>query len=98
HSFPTRRSSDLPSVQGNRVCELGAGNCLATSALFLGLGARQVEIFEPLAPALDPQQREVLEALRARGLPLQTDLLLPGDPPQLDPQKIRWHRKLMENA
>ena len=86
------------SLQGAQVCELGAGNCLATSALFLGLGARQVEVFEPLAPILDSRQREVLTALRARGLPIQTELLLPGDPPRLDPSRIRWHRKLMENA
>ena len=87
-----------PSLEGARVCELGAGNCLATSALFLGLGARRVEVFEPLAPALDARQREVLAALRAQGLPLQPELLLPGDPPQFDPQKMSWHRKLMEDV
>ena len=60
-----------PELRGATVCELGAGQCLATSALFLGLGARRVEVFEPYAPVIDALQREVLGTLRAQGLPLR---------------------------
>ena len=86
-----------PDLTGARVCELGAGNCLATAALFLGLGARQVEVFEPYAPVVDDRQIKVLTSLKAQGLPLDVESTLKGAPPQLNEQRITWHRKFVEN-
>ena len=86
-----------PDLKGARVCELGAGNCLATTALFLGLGAQQVEVFEPSPPVVDDQQLEVLARLREQGLPLDIEATLQGTPPQLNERRVLWHRKLVEN-
>lgn len=83
-------------LTGASVCELGAGNCLATTALFLGLGARQVDVFEPYAPVVDDRQIEVLKALKAQGLPLDVASTLQGDPLQLNEERIKWHRKFVE--
>jgi SAM-dependent methyltransferase len=85
-----------PDLKGAYVCELGAGNCLATTALFLGLGARKVEVFEPNAPAIDTRQQDVLKALNAEGLPLDIDATLIGAPLRLNKDRIRWHFKFVE--
>jgi hypothetical protein len=85
-----------PDLKGAHVCELGAGNCLATTALFLGLGARQVEVFEPNAPVIDSRQQDVLKALRAQGLPLDIDATLIGAAARLNEDRIKWHLKFVE--
>jgi SAM-dependent methyltransferase len=85
-----------PDLNGAYVCEVGAGNCLATTALFLGLGAKQVEVFEPNAPVIDTTQQDVLRALRAQGLPLDIDATLTGNPAHLNEERIKWHLKFVE--
>jgi SAM-dependent methyltransferase len=85
-----------PDLKGAHVCELGAGNCLATTALFLGLGAQQVEVFEPNAPVIDSRQQDVLKALRAQGLPLDIHATLIGAPTRLNEDRIKWHLKFVE--
>jgi hypothetical protein len=85
-----------PDLKGAHVCEFGAGNCLATTALFLGFGAQQVEVFEPNAPVIDGRQQDVLKALRAQGLPLDVDATLIGAPARLNEDRIKWHLKLVE--
>jgi hypothetical protein len=62
----------------------------------LGLGARQVEVFEPNAPVIDSKQRDVLKALCALGLPLDIDATLIGAPARLNEDRVKWHRKFVE--
>jgi SAM-dependent methyltransferase len=85
-----------PDLKGAHVCEVGAGNCLATTALFLGLGAQQVEVFEPDAPVIDSRQQDVLRALHAEGLPLDIEATLIGNPARLNEERIKWRLKFVE--
>jgi SAM-dependent methyltransferase len=88
--------ADGPDLRGAHVCELGPGNCLATTALFLGLGARQVEIFEPNVPEIDSRQQDVLRTLRAQGLPLDVDATFIGSPVRLNEDRVKWNFEFVE--
>ncbi len=60
---------------GRKVCEAGAGDCLAAASMMLGLGASQVTIVEHEAPVLGSKQSEVLRHLRALGYPCDMTIL-----------------------
>ncbi|MGD1017984.1 MAG: methyltransferase domain-containing protein [Verrucomicrobiia bacterium] len=92
----------LLSLPGNQrldglvACEVGAGDCLATAGLFLGLGARRVEIVEFNPPVATRRQKEVLERVAATGLPVNVDAVLIGDPPSLNSSWVAYRMGFME--
>lgn len=90
---------NMPSgvdLRGKNVCEVGSGDCLAAIALFLGLGARHVDVFEVADPVTNEKQLEVLKELRAEGLPI--DLGVIRTPSMtLDSDRVTFHKGYMEN-
>jgi len=79
------------------VCEAGPGDCLATAATVLGLGAKRVDLVELQPPVLNTKQREVIAALDQLGIPVDPSVLLPGDPVQLNPEKLSYHTGFMDD-
>ena len=87
-------------LNGKNVCEVGAGDCLATSAFFLGKGARHVDVVEIDAPVVNDKQRRVLELLKSRGYPIDPGLIQLRSNNQeihLDHSRVTYHPCYMEN-
>ena len=85
------------SIAGTTVCEVGPGDCLATAALSLGLGAARVELVEVQPPLANEKQREALECLRQKGLCVDTEILKPGLPVALNSDKVVYHKMYMDD-
>ncbi|HUS36055.1 MAG TPA: class I SAM-dependent methyltransferase [Verrucomicrobiae bacterium] len=81
---------------GKNVCEVGSGDCLAAIALFLGLGARHVDVFEIADPVTNDKQVEVLKRLRAQGLPIDVGVIR-ADTMTLDTERVTFHKGYMED-
>ena len=85
-------------LEGRAVCEVGAGDCLAASSLFLGRGARRVNIVEVEPPVVNEKQREILDKLKAEGLPLDLGIIQRDDAGawRLDTSRVTYHTCFME--
>ncbi|HTG44746.1 MAG TPA: methyltransferase domain-containing protein, partial [Verrucomicrobiae bacterium] len=79
------------------VCEVGAGDCLAASSLFLGKGARRVDIIEVEPPVVNDKQVRVLERLKQQGFPLDLTIMQKNGSLHLDESRVTYHRCYMEN-
>ena len=88
--------ADFP-IAGTTVCEVGPGDCLATAALALGVGAARVELVEVQPSLANEKQREALERLRQKGVRVDTGILKPGSPVELDSAKIAYHKMYMDD-
>jgi hypothetical protein len=84
-------------LRGKAVCEVGAGDCLAASSLFLAKGATRVDIVEAEPPATNERQLEVLRKLKEQGLPIDLGILRQEGGLALDERKVTYHRCYMEN-
>lgn len=84
-------------IRGQRVCEVGAGDCLAAVSHVLARGAAHVLVVEKEPPVVNDKQRAVLAGVAQRGLPMRPELIAPGDPPKLDPALMAYHTEYMEN-
>jgi hypothetical protein len=81
---------------GKNVCEAGSGDCLAAIALFLGMGARHVHVFEIADPVTNEKQLEVLSRLRAQGLPIDLGVIR-NKTMTLDTERVSFHKGYMED-
>jgi SAM-dependent methyltransferase len=84
---------------GKNVCEVGAGDCLATSAFFLARGARHVDVIEMASPVINERQKQVLEILKWRGYPVDLTILRQESASsslRLD-KRVTYHHTYMEN-
>jgi SAM-dependent methyltransferase len=86
-------------LRGKAVCEVGAGDCLAASSFFLGRGARRVNIVEVEPPVVNEQQREILNKLKAEGLPLDLGIIQGNGSGALglDKSRVAYHTCFMED-
>jgi SAM-dependent methyltransferase len=84
-------------IRGQRVCEVGAGDCLAAVSRMLARGAAHVLVVEKEPPVVNDKQRAVFTGLAQRGVPMRLELIVPGDPPKLDHALMAYHTEYMEN-
>lgn len=89
-SMPNPMPSDFTAA------EIGFGDCLASADMMLGLGAHHIHLVEHQALPLSPLHLRALEMTRAADLPNQARLLLPGEPPKLNPSLATLHAGLLE--
>jgi hypothetical protein len=80
---------------GRKVCEAGAGDCLAAASMLLGLGASHVTIVEHEPPVTGSKQFDVLANLRALGHPCDKTILNHRN--QLNESKCSFFTNYMEN-
>ena len=80
---------------GRKVCEAGAGDCLAAASMLLGLGASHVTIVEHEPPVTGSKQFDVLANLCALGYPCDKAIL--NDKNQLNESKCSFFTTYMEN-
>lgn len=83
-------------LNGGAVCEVGAGDCLASSSLFLAKGARRVNIVEVEPPTINEKQFEILQALRDQEYPVDLTILARNSQWQLDRSRVAYHQCFME--
>lgn len=102
HSLICRRLVDLwPAdlrLEGESVCEIGPGDCLAAAAFFVGKGARHVDLVEHQPPVANAKQLEVLTELKKMGFPLALDLITRDNHGHyaLNPRYLTYCKVLME--
>jgi 2-polyprenyl-3-methyl-5-hydroxy-6-metoxy-1,4-benzoquinol methylase len=94
-SFLKHGPPDL-DLRGKAVCEVGAGDCLAASSLFLAKGAARVDIIEVEPPVVTEKQLQVLETLQAQGFPVDLSIIRKNGGLHLDPERVTYHRCYME--
>ena len=77
HSMICRRLADFWPVglnlEGESVCEIGPGDCLAAAAFFVARGARHVDLVDVQPPAVNALQVQVLSALKTAGFPVSPE-------------------------
>ena len=78
------------------AAEIGCGDCLAAADMMLGLGAHHVHLVEFQAMQITPLHREALERTKATDLPNRATILLPENPPRLNPSVTTLHTGLLE--
>jgi SAM-dependent methyltransferase len=78
------------------AAEIGCGDCLAAADMLLGLGARHVHLVEHQSMPITPMHREALRRTKAADLPNQATILLPDNPPRLNPSLTTLHTGLLE--
>jgi len=101
HSMICRRLADLwPAdfnLHGDSVCEIGPGDCLASSAFFVAKGAGHVDLVELEPPVLNEKQIHILSALKETGLPVSLDIISRKDGGFfLNTEFIAYHKHPME--
>lgn len=85
-------------LRGKNVCEVGAGDCLASASHFLSRGASHVDIIEVEPPVVNEKQLEVLRRLESEGHSVDHSMLAgPDGKPRLDASRVTYHRLYMEN-
>ncbi len=84
------------SFQDTTVCEAGPGDCLATAGLFLGLGARRVQLVEIQPPVINQKQVQVLTCLRQKGLPIDLSGLMDGESGGVNQDKVNYRIGFVE--
>ncbi len=88
---------DPGAIAGATICEVGAGDCLATAALFLGLGAKSVDLVELNPAVVNEKQIRSLAMLREQGVDLDCSIISNnGATPSLDTKRVRYHSQFME--
>jgi len=103
HSLICRRLVELwPAglrLEGESVCEIGPGDCLAAAAFMVGKGARHVDLVEHQPPVANEKQFQVLSELKKMGFPLALDLITKeGDGSySLNSRYLSYCKVLMEN-
>lgn len=83
-------------LTGKAVCEVGAGDCLASASLFLAKGAKRVDIIEVQPCFVDDRQVQILSALKDEGLPVDLTIVRRHDGLRLDDSRVFYHRCFME--
>lgn len=83
-------------LTGKAVCEVGAGDCLASASLFLAKGARRVDIIEVQPCFVDERQVRILSALKEKGLPVDLTIVQGPSGLRLDDSRVFYHRCFME--
>lgn len=78
------------------AAEIGCGDCLAAADMMLGLGAGHVHLIEYQALLISHLHREALIQAKAPDLPNRATILLPDNPPRLDPALATLHTGLLE--
>jgi len=63
------------ALAGARVCEAGAGDCLAAAAMLVGLGAAHATLVEIEPAVINEKQLQILAALRKEGFPVEPDII-----------------------
>ena len=93
-----QHSPEELDLKDQAVCEVGAGDCLASSSLFLGKGARRVNIVEVEPPVVNEKQLELLEKLKKEGFPLDLSLIQKSGEGvwHLDNSRVAYHTCFME--
>src|SRR5271165_3189001 len=95
HSMICRRLADLwppdLSLNGDSVCEIGPGDCLASAAFFVAKGARHVDLVELQPPVVNEKQFRILSALKEMDFPISLDIISPKDNGfHLNPDRISY--------
>ena len=83
-------------LRGKKVCEVGAGDCLASSSHFLARGASHVDIIEVQPPVVNEKQVEVLRRLETEGFPVDLSMIQMEGSLRLDEKRVSYHRCYME--
>lgn len=84
-------------LRNKAACEVGAGDCLAAASLFLAKGAARVNIVEVEPSVVNEKQLQVLDALKAQGLPIDTSIIQQWNGAlQLDASRVAYHTGFME--
>jgi hypothetical protein len=101
HSMICRRLADLwpPDLRlnGDSVCEIGPGDCLASAAFFVAQGAGHVDLVELEPPVLTEKQFQVLSALKDMGFPIALEIVTKTpDGYVLNPGLISYFKEHME--
>jgi len=99
HQICTELLGEIGSDTGfidKTICEVGAGDSLATAALVLSLGARQVHLVEINPAVIIQRQIEILSQLQARGLPVRSETVLESAPLRLKKDAVVYHQCYME--
>ena len=102
HSLICRRLVELwPAdlrLDGQSVCEIGPGDCLAAAAFFVGKGARHVDLVEHQPPVANEKQLQVLTGLKKMGFPLAMDLITKESDGRyaLNPHYLTYCKVIME--
>jgi len=78
------------------AAEIGCGDCLAAADMMLGLEARHVHLVEFQAMPITPLHREALQRTKVADLPNRATILLPDNPPRLNPSLTTLHTGLLE--
>jgi cyclopropane fatty-acyl-phospholipid synthase-like methyltransferase len=82
-------------IAGNRVCEIGGGDSLASADMLLALGATHVDLIETATITADATQREVLRRCAEAGdLPNRNNVLDASG--EIDPAKVTVIPKYLE--
>jgi SAM-dependent methyltransferase len=102
HSMICRRLADLwPAdlkLNGDSVCEIGPGDCLASTAFFVAKGAGHVDLVELQPPVLNEKQFRILTALKDLGFPIALEIIIAKDGGYvLNADCISYYKDLMEN-
>jgi hypothetical protein len=84
------------AAKGETVCEIGPGDCIATSALLLGGGARHVDLVEKFPTFLHQKQFEALDKLKSAGVPLDPGIICHDNDISLNPSKATLREAYME--
>ncbi|HVK57583.1 MAG TPA: hypothetical protein VM735_02300 [Candidatus Kapabacteria bacterium] len=83
-------------LRGKAACEVGAGDCLAGASCFLAKGAARVNIVEVEPAVVNEKQVQVLQALKAQGLPIDTSIVQQNGGLHLDTSRVAYHTCFME--
>jgi SAM-dependent methyltransferase len=101
HSLICRRLVELwppgLDINGQSVCEIGPGDCLASAAFFVGKGASHLDLVELQPPVVNAKQFEVLSALKKMGFPISLDVVFNKGALALNDRLISYHKHRMEN-
>ena len=102
HSMICQRLADLwpsdLSLNGDSVCEIGPGDCLASAAFFIAKGAGHVDLVELQPPVVNEKQFRILSALKEAGFPISTDIISAKEGGfVLNSDFISYYKDQMEN-
>ena len=85
-------------LDGDSVCEIGPGDCLASAAFFAAHGAGNVDLVELEPPVVNEKQFQILATLKDMGFPIALDIInARNDGFVLNSERITYHKDLMEN-
>ncbi len=85
------------NLNGESVCEIGPGDCLAAAAFFLAKGACHVDLVELQPPVVNAKQFQVLSSLKKSGFPISLDLISSDGTHTLNDRYVSYHKQHMES-